>query len=185
MKNTRIAHRYAKALFELASENNLLESSFNDMQLVLNVCKSNSDLRKMLSSPIIKYEKKKSIFIQLFENHINKISLAFVLIITKKRRETYIEDIAEQFITLFKEFKGIQVVTILTSKALEASYKSKLIEKLTNYTKKQVELVEKIDSSIIGGFIINIGDKKYDTSIKNRILHIKKGFTENQYVSEI
>lgn len=185
MKNTRIAHRYAKALFELASENNLLESSYNDMQLVLNVCKSNYDLRKMLSSPIIKYEKKKSIFIQLFENHINKISLAFVLILTKKRRETYIEDIAEQFITLFKEFKGIQVVTIHTSKAIEASYKSKLIEKLTNYTNKQVELVEKIDSTIIGGFIINIGDKKYDTSIKNRILHIKKGFTENHYVSEI
>ena len=185
MKNTKIALRYAKALFELAEENNLLASSFNDMQLVYDVCKTSSDFKKMLTSPIVKYDKKKAIFNQIFEAQINKISLAFILIIAQKRREVYLQDIAENFISLYKDFKNIQVVTINTAKKLEPNYKTNLIEKLTKFTNKEIELIENIDSSIIGGFIINIGDRKYDTSIKNRVLGLKKEFINNVYVSEI
>ena len=91
MRETRIAIRYAKALFELSLEQKSLEQTSQDMLLVREVCLQNKDFRLVLSSPIIKSDKKQSIMKSLFEGKLGKLSLAYLNIIAKKRRENFIE----------------------------------------------------------------------------------------------
>ena len=113
MRETRIAIRYAKALFELSMEQKSLEQTHQDMILVRNVCTENKDFRLLLSSPIIKIDKKQNVMKSVFEGKIGKLSLAFLNIIASKRRENFIEPIAEQFLAVYQEHKGI-ISAVLT-----------------------------------------------------------------------
>ena len=168
MRETRIAIRYAKALFELSLEQKSLEQTSQDMLLVREVCLQNKDFRLVLSSPIIKSDKKQSIMKSLFEGKLGKLSLAYLNIIAKKRRENFIEPIAEQFSELYKEYKGVISVVLTTAVAADDSIKNKVKELVRGFTKKEVDLIEEIKGEIIGGFILKFGQYQFDDSIRKK-----------------
>jgi len=181
MKQTRVATRYAKALFDFSIEENLLEKVYEDMILVLKVCDSNKDFKQMLFSPIIKTKKKQSIVKEIFGKHIDEISLIFIFIIIKKRREIHIEQISNQFIKIYKNYHGIKTALIKTAVEIDDNIRKIIVEKLEDFTKSQIELIEEIKKELIGGFVLNIEDKQYDASIKNRIKKLSKEFEMNIY----
>jgi len=112
---SHIAVPYAKALFDLTLEKNLLEDTMNDMQLVATLFEKNKDFRMMLKSPVISEGKKRIIFKRIFEKALSKLAFTFLLIIIRKKRESYIGDIAFAFIELYKDFKGILPTTLKTA----------------------------------------------------------------------
>ena len=181
MRETRIAIRYAKALFELSLEQKSLEQTSQDMLLVREVCLQNKDFRLVLSSPIIKSDKKQSIMKSLFEGKLGKLSLAYLNIIAKKRRENFIEPIAEQFSELYKEYKGVISVVLTTAVNADDSIKNKVKELVRGFTKKEVDLIEEIKGEIIGGFILKFGQYQFDDSIRKKITKLKKEFNINAY----
>ena len=107
MKQSKITTRYAKSLLGLVLEKNLLEEIVNDMKLIKSVCSTNKDFSLLLKSPIVKTDKKLSIFNKIFSNTLNELSVEFVNIITTKKREMYLEGIAESFILQYKSYKKI------------------------------------------------------------------------------
>ena len=115
MKEIKLASRYAKALFDFALEQKMLEQVKDDMDLVVAVCKQNRDFRLMLQSPIIFTDKKESIITEIFGKHIQKISYHYLLIITRKNRESLIDGIAKQFIEQYKEFKNMTTAELATA----------------------------------------------------------------------
>jgi len=181
MRETRIAIRYAKALFELSLEQKSLEQTNQDMMLVREVCLQNKDFRLVLSSPIIKSDKKQSIMKSLFEGKLGKLSLAYLNIIAKKRRENFIEPIAEQFLELYKEYKGVISVVLTTAVTADDIIKNKVKELVRGFTKKEVDLIEEIKGEIIGGFILKFGQYQFDDSIRKKITKLKKEFNINVY----
>lgn len=104
IENT-IARRYAAALFDVAIENNCLEAVFSDMALLSDVSKSNRDFTRMLHSPIINADKKTAILTSLFGGKVQNISLQFMVLITRKRRESIVDLIAEAFVAQYKASK--------------------------------------------------------------------------------
>ena len=101
--NGSLTANYCKiALAERKPEQKILEQVNNDMALVFNVCSSSRDFRRMLLNPIIKFEKKQAIVEEIFVKHLHKLSLSFLSIIARKRREVFIHQIAEQFIIQYK-----------------------------------------------------------------------------------
>ncbi|OIP01735.1 MAG: ATP synthase F1 subunit delta [Bacteroidetes bacterium CG2_30_32_10] len=184
MINTRIAQRYAKALFDLAIEQNIIERVYDDIVLIKGVCETNKDFILLLSSPIIKSDKKQAIIKEIFEKHIHHVTLAFLLIITKKRREYYISQISKKFIGFYKDFKGIEIVTVTSANQLDQTTIQKVLQKLKTFITKEIELVQVINPNIIGGFIIQYDDKKYDASILNKIHALSKNFLTNEYIKE-
>ena len=181
MRETRIAIRYAKALFELSLEQKSLEQTNQDMLLVREVCLQNKDFRLMLSSPIIKSDKKQNIMKSLFEGKLGKLSLAYLNIIASKRRENFIEPIAEQFLAVYKEYKGIISVILTTAVPADDSIKNKIKELVKGFTKKEVDLIEEIKNEIIGGFILRFGQYQFDDSIRKKIMKLKREFNINVY----
>ena len=109
MKQSRATIRYAKSLISITKEQNSLETSFNDMLLVSSVCSSNKDFVNLLKTPIVKTDLKIKILNELLAKSISDLTLSFIILITKKKREILLPEIAECFIALYKNLSLIHI----------------------------------------------------------------------------
>jgi F-type H+-transporting ATPase subunit delta len=99
----------------------------------------------------------------------------------EKRRIVYLKEIASEFKNLYNKQKGIKVATIYVARNIENSAKDRIIHLLEKEFSCKIELIEKIDTSVIGGFKIVIDDKIYDASISKQLQQLKKSFAKNLY----
>jgi F-type H+-transporting ATPase subunit delta len=166
-----------------AKEQNALEAVAADMELIASTCHASEDLESMLKSPIIKTEKKVSVLNQIFSGNIGTVSQNFLKVIAAKNREAQIADIATAFVQLYKESKGIVIAEITSAIPLDEATRSKAVSLISSMG-SEVELTEKIDKNIIGGFIIRVGDKQYDESVSSRLSAMKREFSKNTYIAE-
>jgi F-type H+-transporting ATPase subunit delta len=178
-----VATRYAKSLLQLAVEKGQLEKVYADMLFIQSVCEKHKDFVNFLNSPIINTDKKLSVLNEIFKGHVSDISLSFFVILANKRREMYMGDIAKSFIAQYKEHKNILTAVITSAKGIDASVKAKVLELVKQTTKGEVELVEKVDKDLIGGFVLRIGDKQVDASVSRKLNDLRKTFTENPFTS--
>ena len=179
MKAIKLSNRYAKSLADIALKNNAMDTTLQDMKLVLEACKSISELRQLLRSPIIKTKKKIKIIQEIFSSRISITTLNFIEMITVKKREAFLQTIAESFIVIYKRINQIETVTVTSVNPLEQDYKERLIAEVKKTGCKKVELIEKTSSDLIGGVIIKYGDKQIDASIKTKINRLKKTLSKN------
>ena len=179
MKAIKLSNRYAKSLADIALKNNAMDATLQDMKLVLEACKSISELRQLLRSPIIKTKKKIKIIQEIFSSRISITTLNFIEMITVKKREAFLQTIAESFIVIYKRINQIETVTVTSANPLEQDYKERLIAEVKKTGCKKVELIEKTSSDLIGGVIIKYGDKQIDASIKTKINRLKKTLSKN------
>lgn len=186
MANTLIAQRYAKAIFDLALEKNVLEDTRADMELIRSVCGENKDFRLLLKSPVIKSEKKMRIMESLFKGKISELSLRFLLIITRKKREKVIADIAGEFIEIYKEFKHIFTIRFSSADAISDEIRKAVIALMEKQTGGTVDLIEEVKKELVGGFVLTYDDYKYDASIAYQLRKMKKSAAEiNLYIRGI
>ena len=184
MKATRLSSRYAKSLLGLVVEQNKLEDTLSDMKHIVSVCSENKDLSLLLKSPIIKTDKKMSILSEIFSKSISDVTMSFIHIITSKKREMYLEGIAESFISLYKVHNNIETVTLTTAVPIDENTKSEILSYIKKNGKTDVELTEIIDQDILGGMIVKIGDKQLDASVIRDIKELKKTFNKNLYIKD-
>ena len=182
MRHSRVTIRYAKALLQLAIEQNILEQSYADMVLLDSVFKQNKDLSLLLKSPIVKTDQKLSIFKQIFESKIGEVSMGFINIITTKKRESLLALIASSFISLYKEHNKIETASVITATPLDEILRAEVINFIKKHGNDNVELTEKVDSTIIGGAIIRMGDKQLDASVSKAISELRQSFNSNLYL---
>ena len=168
MNQSQITLRYAKALFDLAQERKILEKVKADMALIDQVCHENKELRGMLHNPVISVDKKQKVLHQLFEKHIDKLTLQFIDIISRKRRESYID--------------GIKTAYVKSAVSLTVSDKKEMVGMLNKMTGKEIELIEEIKSDLIGGFVLTMDQYQIDQSLMTKIKQLKKDFEKNLYI---
>jgi F-type H+-transporting ATPase subunit delta len=184
MKQSRVTIRYAKALFQLAIEQNTLDQSYKDMVLLDKVCAESKELSLLLKSPIVKTDKKLKILEEIFGSKIGKVTMSFINIITTKKRESLLALIATSFITLYKAHNNILPATVITANPLDEALKSEVINFIKKHGDDNVELTEKVDSTIIGGAIIRMGDKQLDASVSKAISELRQIFNKNLYIQD-
>jgi len=184
MKATRLSSRYAKSLLSLVVEQNKLEDALSDMKHIVSVCSENKDLSLLLKSPIVKTDKKISILSEIFSKSVSDVTMSFVQIVTSKKREMYLEGIAESFISLYKVYNNIETVTLTTAAPIDENTKSEILSYIKKNGKTDVELTEIIDEDILGGMIVKMGDKQLDASVIRDIKELKKTFNKNLYIKD-
>ena len=184
MKSSRLSSRYAKSLLSLVVEQNKLEEILSDMKHITRVCSENKDLSLLLKSPIVKTDKKRSILSEIFSKSVSDITMSFIHIITSKKREMYLEGIAESFISLYKVHNNIETVTLTTAVPIDENTKSEILSYIKKNGKTDVELTEIIDEDILGGMIVKMGDKQLDASVIRDIKELKKTFNKNLYIKD-
>lgn len=177
MSNHRAASRYAKSILELANEQNVVDELYNDMQLFIKVVAENRIFAVMLKNPIINHDKKRNVLHALFEDKMNKLTLLAFNLITKKNRENILAEIALEFLAQYNILKGYQDAEIKTTITLDKDLKKRFNDMVEEVTGKKANLNEIVDEDLVGGFILNIGDKRIDQSLKTQLQNIKRELT--------
>jgi F-type H+-transporting ATPase subunit delta len=173
MKSTKAAGRYAKALLELALDQQKIEVIENNMQQIISVATEAHDFQVFLSSPLIKVDKKLEVIKSIFGN-FDALSISFLEMVATNRRESLITEIASAFLAQLKEHRGIVPVTIISAKPLDAQTKAQITSKISASIKGTLEITENLDESLIGGFIVRMGDHQIDTSVSNQLNRLKQ-----------
>lgn len=185
MSDLRVASRYAKSLIDLAQEKGVLEQVHEDMQLFAKTVKDSRDFKLFLTNPIIKHGKKLVVLKNIFTGKVSDMTLRFFLLITEKNREAILENIAQQFIGQYNLLKGIEKAQVTTAVALNPESRAQLNQKVAQLTGKTIQLEEKVDPSIIGGFLLRVGDKQVDDTIRTSLRTLKNKFKENPYINKL
>ena len=186
MQNPRLASRYAKSLLDLAVEQNSLDATLQDMTSVQATCRVSREFVSVLKSPVIKGDKKKAIVDAVMGSRLGTLSKAFVDLLIAKGREGVLPEIATAFLEQYKIMKHIRTATLITAMPATESLKASMRAKVEAATPGQsVELNTIVDPSIIGGFVLEIGDRIVDASVRRDLADVRKNFTGNLYVSQL
>ncbi|MDH4057242.1 MAG: ATP synthase F1 subunit delta [Cyclobacteriaceae bacterium] len=186
MAESRAVIRYVKSLLGLAEEQKVLDKVHQDMQLFADVCSQNKEFRIMLRSPVVRHDKKLDVLTKIFKGKVEPLTMAFFEIITKKNREPLLYSISKEFHNSYNDFKGIGKATVTTAISIDDELRGeieKIVKKISD--KKQIELIEKVDANMVGGFLLTVGDRQIDASIKNKLKSLKIKFSQNPYVKGI
>ena len=185
MKGTRAALRYAKATLNLAKEKGLAKEINNDMLLIDKTIEENQDLLNMLKSPIIKSAVKKSILTKLFEGKVNVISLGLIRLLIENKRLPLLPLVAVEYTVIYDFLKGVEIAHVTSAVPLNKDLENRILKKVREMSGKDISIKNIIDPSIIGGFILRVGDKQYDSSISSRLNQLSASFADNKYISKI
>jgi len=184
MQGTRVASRYAKSFIDLTMEQGVLEKAYADMKQIVSICKTNHEFVTFLKSPIIKTDKKLAVLKEIFEGKLDKVTATYINLITSKKREMYLPDIAAEFIHQYNIKKQILKAVVTSANGIDEITRKKIMELVKEKNTSEVIIEEKIDKNIIGGFIIRVGDKQVDASIAGKLNNLRRAFKENPFVKE-
>ena len=185
MSVTRIATRYAKSLIELAISQSKLEQVSADIS-TLQGAAANREFYLFLKSPIIHADKKMAVLNTLFKEKMDALTLAYLSLLVNKGREMYLPEIAAEFAIQYKALKHITSVTVTSAVALSDAVLNGLRQQLlaSGVTTENLDIITKVDPDLIGGFVLEFDNKRYDASIANKLAELKSDFMKNQYIRE-
>ena len=178
MAQTRAAIRYAKAVLSLANEQNSASKLNDDMKSIVNAVAESKDLSDMLQSPVIHSKVKKATLLEVFPN-MNKLSVKLIDLLVENKRIDIIDVVAQKINMLFDESQGTQIAKVTTAILLTKELEAKVLTKVKELTGNDAEVQNTVDESILGGFILRVGDIQYNASIANKLDKLKREFTLN------
>jgi len=181
MDQSKINVRYAKAFFSLAKEKGLTAELRQDAKLIAGVCEQSSDFSALLNSPVVKTSGKQKALRSIFEGKVNSLSLNFLLLITENRREKFIAGIFRNLEELYRREEGVKTAILTSAVPISDDIVLQVKKILENEYQSKVELSQKINPDIIGGFVLRIGDQQYDASIWSQL----KKFKEQLHQTEL
>ncbi|MDM9629929.1 ATP synthase F1 subunit delta [Robiginitalea aurantiaca] len=173
MSEHRAAYRYAKALMDLAIEQNNVSAVEKDMRLVLDTIEQNESLTDVLRSPVLTGSDKNSALKALFKNSQPLTSELFNLLASNKRIGI-LKEVAQQYITLYDQMQGQEIATVVTAVPLNKDLEAKILKKLEEISGKEVTLENEIDADLIGGFILKVGDLEYNASVSGKLEKLER-----------
>ena len=171
--NNKVSHRYARGLFQLAKDKNLLKDFLNDCQLILRY-EQNVELNELVMNPTFSKEKKLEIFMETFKNYVSTSFLDFFKLLLIKGREIHLFLITKNYIKLYNQLKSITVAEVISAAPLENNILDTIKQKFASMG--DVEIIQTVDKNIVGGIIVKVGDLQYDLSIRNQINSVKRAF---------
>ncbi len=178
MSEHRVASRYAKSLISLAQDQGLLEEVHGDMLLFSRICKKNRDFTVMLKNPIIRNYLKLQVLKKVFQGNVQEITMSFLNIITRKNREMLLPAITNVFHLQYNIIKEISMAKVATVFQLDDSLRDEFKHIVGQLTSKgTVELEEEIDEELIGGYVLKLGGRQIDESLRGKLLALKLKFS--------
>ena len=173
------ANRYSLALYELASETNLLKNIEKNSSELLNLISVNDEFNKLIKDPTVSQDNLTNVINKISENFkLENLFKNFLCFLVKKRRFFYIEQILKSFEEICSKKRGEIKAEIKSAKQLSEIEINKITDELSNNFKSNIKLNYKYDQSLIGGLIVQVGSIMIDTSIKNKLQQIENKMIE-------
>ena len=164
---------YAKALMSLAESNDLVDRFGDDISFLLGLLNDSSELKQVLSSPLIRGDTKKGILTQLASETVHPYVLSFLMILVDRGRILFLEGIAKQFQALLRQLKGTVLAEVTSAVELNDGQKDTVRQKVIAMVgAQQVDLETRIDPDLIGGVIIKVASQVVDASLRGQLRRI-------------
>ena len=176
---SRAAIRYAKAVLDLATDGGNVDAVLQDMKGISATLAGSKDLRLALQSPVIKATDKKAVLKEVFEKTSSE-TLGLIDLLVDNNRAPILSKVAESYVTLYNQQKGLQAATVTTAVAITPELEKKVLAKVTELTgSTDIKLENIVDPNIIGGFILRVGDSQYNASISSQLSKLKREFSNS------
>jgi F-type H+-transporting ATPase subunit delta len=164
-----ITNRYATALFEVAKENNAVKNYEEQVKIIYDTLLKNPEFLQVLSDPKIILEEKYSLAEKVFEGKVYDELVGLFILLVRKNRQNYTLDILAQFLEMAQADAGILLATVTTAMPLKKEQLAQIKTNLEKSTKQTIDLVTVVDKDLIGGIIIQVGDKVVDGSVSGQL----------------
>ena len=175
-----VGGRYALALYELAKEQGLTDQVARDLENFAKLCEESKDLKRFVTAPIYSAEEQLKVLNDILARAgISGISANFVKLVAMKRRLMHIADIIAGFHKLDDQAKGRIRAEVTTAAALKDEHVEALKKALADVTGgKSVALNLKVDPSLIGGLVVQLGSRMIDASLKTKLNSLRTRLKE-------
>ena len=186
MPNQTLCDRYAKSLLGFAIEAKQLDRVYQDVLELQKIFAANDELVSVLNSPVILEDEKEKIMDAIAADRLSPITIDFSRLLLRKSRESYLPEIMDSFIRLYKEHNKIYTLKMITAVPISEELQQEVVNKVKEVTSmKNIEVVTEVRENIIGGLIFEIGDLIVDASIGFDLNKVRQQFQTNEYVYQI
>ena len=179
MNQSIIATRYAKSLIMVGNDNNCLEALKTDMELLAVSIGENPVFRNVLENPVIKPPQKRRVMAELLEKRVHPMTLNLINIVIRNRRELLLSDVARNFIDMYEKQMGIKRAHVVSATGMNDRAKQQIQQQLKRIFNADILMTEDEDPSLIGGFILRVGDQQYNASMLSALERMRKKLVEN------
>lgn len=178
MSGTRAAIRYAKAILSVATDNQTSEKIQLEMDEIAHTIASNAALNEALKSPVVKLSEKAAVLDKVFNNFSPELKSLFQTL-AQNKRINLLEEISLQYKQLYDQLNNKEVATVTTAVPMTSAMEAKVMAKLKTLSSKKISLKKTVDETILGGFILRVGDQQYNASVSNQLNELKNKFQIN------
>lgn len=182
MNNSKIAVRYAKALFLSAKEREIVDVVGDDIRRIITLISESPDFVIFLQSSAIQKSKKAELFKLILEPHVHELTLRFVLLVAENRRENFLPDICRDYIQIMRNKMNILPVLVTSAVGLSPELLDFIRIDLGSKTGKTIELTQQVKPEIIGGLVLRLGDLQFDGSVANQLRKVKEELLRSELV---
>ncbi len=174
MKDIRVAKRYAAALFGVARRDEILDAVADDLTLISRFLDEVPYLRAVLMQPLVSDTRKYTVVDEAFGDRVTASSLNFLKLLIRKRREDLIPECIREFRALLAEHRNTVEASASTAVPLSPEQTERLTQSLERLTGKTIRLTAHVDSQMMGGVIVRIGDLIIDGGIRSKLERLER-----------
>lgn len=179
MSAKKVAKRYAQGLLEFTKETGNIQTVFDEMKDVAKTISDSKELKIFFATPVIDTRKKQNIAREIFSK-FSPTTRNIISLIIRQGREKFLKDIALKYMEYVEALDGTQKITLITAKELSQQSTEQIMRAsaLVDVT-KACRVKSIIRSELIGGYILRVGDKQIDNSVKTQLNNLRKEFQFN------
>jgi len=182
MKGSRVAIRYAKALLATAQEKKAVDQVAADMEVIHATLENSEDLAAVLRSPVISASLKSNTLQAVF-GQTSSLVKTFLELVAENNRSAHLDGMALKFKQLYNQHLGKQEALVTTAVPLSPALQDEVMAKIKTLTDKKVELVNKVDKYILGGFVLRLDDLQYDASVSSQLQSLKQKLSNRKAIA--
>ena len=180
MKNTRAALRYAKAALSTSLDQKKEEAVATDMQEIVAVFEQNQDLAAFLDNPVVASQAKQDALNKVFSS-LQPLSTQLIALLATNNRIDLLDQVATAYLSLLQKHQGKETAVVTTATALTPALEKIILAKAKELSSAEISLENNVDPSIMGGFILRIGDLQYNASVAHQLEQLKRELTQTNY----
>lgn len=180
MNDSRIASRYAKALFLLAKERDQVELVKQNLTVLVSLLGDSPEFKWLLESPVIKSPEKVRLARKALTGKVEPLILDFLQLMIEHRRESNLASTVRMYVELYKEDQGIMEARVESAIPVEASFLEGLQSRLEKSSKHKIDMKTETNEALIGGFILTLEDQQLDASVLSKLNRIRQELRESK-----
>jgi F-type H+-transporting ATPase subunit delta len=165
MSSSDAAYTHARALFDLAVLSDAVDAADEGLDTAIRAVRGHAGLRDALAEPTVPAEKKREVLREIFEGEVTPEVLATVTLLVDTGNVELLEDVKRVYREISEQERGMVVADVTTAVELSDGLRGSLVDKLRRALGRPVTLRERVDPSIVGGIVINVGGKVLDGSV--------------------